>query len=55
MSVARGEAWKKYLDHYQYLLQYPLDDEYPYKERARGGIYRIYTAIVYPVYEEKTR
>ena len=31
MSVARGEAWKKYLDHYQYLLQYPLDDEYPYK------------------------
>jgi hypothetical protein len=30
----RGQAWKKYLDHYPYLLPYDLNEEYPYKELA---------------------
>jgi hypothetical protein len=32
MSFPKGKKWKNYLDHYQYLLQYPLDVNYPYKE-----------------------
>ena len=33
-KVKRGQAWRKYLDHYPYLLAYDLNETFPYKELA---------------------
>ncbi len=54
MSVPKGEAWKKYLNHYKYLLQYDLDSDYPYQELANHfGLERMHIQHMVKWLQEK--